>query len=446
MVEGRVLVIEDEQGMRSFLRDVLAGQGLHVDVASDGDEGVALARSRGYDLVFTDLRMPGLSGVALVRALRDLDDPPEVVVLTAYGTVADAVEAMKAGAHDFLEKPVSGPDQVRLVARKALERRALLEENERLRRVGGPSGLDLVVTDPRMRDVMDRVARVAPTDATVLLLGESGVGKEVVAREIHRLRFGERGAPFVAINCAAVPENLLESELFGHEKGAFTGATSRKIGVLEAAAGGTLFLDEVGEMPLAVQAKILRVLETREYQRVGGVRTLKTNARFVAATNQDLASAVDKGRFRRDLFYRLNVFPVTVPPLRERPGDVLALARHFAERIGRDLGRGRMRLSDEAIESIRRYDWPGNVRELRNAIERAVILAAGEEIRAEDLGLPPGKPNADRAHGLLAQRERETILAVLEEVGGNRRLAAERLGISLRTLQYRLRDYGLTER
>lgn len=445
MTGRRVLVIEDEPGMRGFLRDVLAGEGIEVDEAADGDEGLDKAQANDYDLVFTDLRMPGVSGTALVRALRGLSDPPEVVVLTAYGTVADAVEAMKAGAHDFLEKPVSGPDQVRVVARKALERRALIEENERLRRARGPVTPDVVVVDPRMREVLDRVARVARTDATVLILGESGVGKEVVAREVHRLRFGDSGAPFVAINCAAVPENLLESELFGHEKGAFTSAVARKIGVMEAASGGTLFLDEVGEMPAALQVKLLRVLETREFQRVGGVKTLRTDARFIAATNQDLASAVQGGRFRQDLYYRLSVFPVTVPPLRERPEDVLALARAFAARIGRDLGRGGTRLSDEAVEAIRRYDWPGNVRELRNAIERAVILAPGLDIRADDLGLPARTPpGSDR--GLLARRERETILSALEEVGGNRRLAAERLGISLRTLQYRLREYGLTER
>ncbi len=445
MTRRRVLVIEDEAGMRGFLRDVLAGEGLEVSEAADGDEGLEKARAGECDLVFTDLRMPGLSGIPLVRALRALPDPPEVVVLTAYGTVADAVEAMKAGAHDFLEKPVSGPDQVRVVARKALERRALLEENERLRRARGTATPDVVVADPRMREVLDRVARVARTDATVLILGESGTGKEVVAREVHRLRFADSGAPFVAINCAAVPENLLESELFGHEKGAFTSAVARKIGVLEAASGGTLFLDEVGEMPLALQAKLLRVLETREFQRVGGVKTLRTDARFVAATNQDLAAAVQAGRFRQDLYYRLNVFPVTVPPLRERPEDVVALARTFAARLGREVGRGEARLSDEAVEALRRYDWPGNVRELRNAIERAVILSPGLELRAEDLGLPARAPSGSE-RGLLARRERETILSVLEEVGGNRRLAAERLGISLRTLQYRLREYGLTER
>jgi len=445
-MKRRVLVIEDEAGMRGFLRDVLAGEGMDVGEAADGDQGLRMAQARSYDLVLTDLRITGLSGIALVRALRSLPDAPELVVLTAYGTVADAVEAMKVGAFDFLEKPVSGPDQVRVVARNAIERRALLEENERLRRFTGSRPPDLVAMDPKMKAVLERVARVAPTDATVLILGESGVGKEVIAREIHRRRFREGDRPFLAINCAALSESLLESELFGHEKGAFTGAAARKVGLVEAASDGTLFLDEIGEMPPGLQAKLLRVLETREFQRVGGVKTLHTGARFVAATNRDLAEAVRQRRFREDLYYRLNVFPITVPPLRERPLDIVALATHFTAVLARDLGRGEMQLSEDAQRAIRAYPWPGNARELRNAIERAVILAADPMIRAEDLGLPLPQPEEKVTDGLLAQRERETILQVLAEVGGNRRLAAERLGISVRTLQYRLREYGLTER
>lgn len=439
----RVLIIEDEHGMRAFLRDALAGQGYDVDDAPDGDAGLALAQSRDYDVVITDLKMPGISGIALVRALRAIVDPPEVIVVTAYGTVADAVEAMRAGAYDFLEKPLSGPDQVRVVVAKAIERRTLLEENERLRRAQRLSTHKLVFQDPKMHKVVELLHRVAPTDATILILGESGVGKEVLAREAHRLRFGDSGAPFVAINCAAIPDTLLESELFGHEKGAFTGAAYRKIGVLEVASGGTLFFDEIGEMPLPVQAKLLRVLETREFQRLGSTRTLRTGARFIAATNQDLAAAVEKGKFRRDLYYRLNVFPIAVPPLRERPADIEILAQHLAAEIGITLGRGPLRITPETLEALRAYDWPGNVRELRNAIERAAILSKDSEIHADDLGLPT-RPASPTREGLLAQKERETIIAVLDEVGWNRRLAAERLGISLRTLQYRLREYGLT--
>ncbi|MBM4394246.1 MAG: sigma-54-dependent Fis family transcriptional regulator [Deltaproteobacteria bacterium] len=442
-VDGaRILVIEDEPAVRNFVADSLRGAGHAVDEAPDGDAGIALARRNDYALVLTDLRMPGLSGIDLVRALRAIPDAPEVVVLTAYGSVATAVEAMKAGALDFIEKPASGPDQVRLVAERAVERRRLQAENERLKGATARTpAVRPVVADPAMAAVMDRVRRVAPTDTTVLLLGESGVGKEVVAREVHRLRHGDRG-PFVAVNCAALPEALLESELFGHEKGAFTGAAERKVGLVEAASGGTLFLDEVAEMPVALQPKLLRVLETREFTRVGGVRTLTTTARFVAATNRDIAAAVEAGRFRSDLFYRLSVFPVTVPPLRERPADVTALAGRFLETARVRLSRPDLVLSEAALAACRAYEWPGNARELRNAVERACILADGPEVRPADLGLAEPASPAGGDAGALAAVERETILRVVRECGGNRRAAASRLGISLRTLQYRLKEYG----
>jgi len=439
----RILVIEDEQGMRSFLVDALVGKGFAVDEAENGDAGIARARENDYDLVLTDLNMPGLSGLDLVKALRAIPDPPEVVVLTAYGTVSTAVEAMKTGALDFMEKPVSGPDQVRIVAKRAVETRRLKVDIERLRGANRVAGA-MLASDERMKAVEDQLGKVAPTDSTVLIQGESGVGKEVVARELHRLRFGD-SAPFVAVNCTAVPENLLESELFGHEKGAFTGATERRLGVVETASGGTLFLDEIGEMPLELQPKLLRLLESREFKRVGGVRTISTDARFVAATNQVLQSAVTAGRFRQDLFYRLNVFPVTVPPLRERPADIDALAMHFLAGLGARLGKGRLELSPGSMEALRKYDWPGNVRELRNSLERAAILAEQGRIEPEDLGLPVLACSPDpEGEGLLAAQERETIVRVLDEVGDNRKMAADRLGISLRTLQYRLKQYGIT--
>jgi len=278
----------------------------------------------------------------------------------------------------------------------------------------------------------------------VRILGESGAGKEVGARELHRQRFGSE-APFVAINCAALPENLLESELFGHEKGAFTGAVDRKLGLFEVASSGTLFLDEVGDLPPGLQAKLLRVLETREFTRLGGVRTQTTNARLVAATNRDLAASVREGRFREDLYYRIGVFPVTVPPLRERPSDIPALAGRFLGQRVAKLGRPGLALSDAALDALCAYDWPGNVRELRNVLERAVILADSETLTPADLGLPalPSRA-AGEGDGLLASVERDAILRVLEECGGNRRSAAARLGISLRTLQYRLKEYGMT--
>ncbi|HOU52604.1 MAG TPA: sigma-54 dependent transcriptional regulator [Myxococcota bacterium] len=440
-----ILVVEDDVPVRSFVADALRASGHRVEEA--GEAATALERVRGQDVdvVITDLKMPGRSGLDLLRDVRALADPPEVVVLTAHGTVSAAVEAIKAGAFDFLEKPVPGPEALRIVVERALERRRLARDVERLRAGQRPreGEAEVVAADASTRSLLERLRRVAASDATVLLLGESGTGKEVFARELHRLRLGS-GTPFVAVNCAAIPEHLLESELFGHEKGAFTGAGERRIGLLEAASDGTLFLDEIGEMPLSLQPKLLRVLETREFTRVGGTRTLRTDARFVAATHRDLAEAVRAGTFREDLYYRLEVLPLRIPPLRERPQDVEALAEHFLERQRRRTRRLDLQLSPEARDLLTRYDWPGNVRELRNAIERACVLAEGPVILPEDLGLPVRLPESEE--GLLARQERETVLRVLREVGGNRKAAAARLGISLRTLQYRLKEYGLVER
>jgi len=445
MEKGKVLIIDDEEGMRRFLCDCLEGIA-DCDVARDGDEGIKKVQSEDFDLVISDLKMPGsLSGIPLVRAILALPDAPEVVVLTAYGTVHEAVEAMKAGALDFMEKPLRGPDEVRLIVRNALEKRRLARENDRLKAVRAKSEEERpIVSDEGFKRVLENVAKVAPTDTTVLILGESGVGKEVVAREIHRLKFGGSGAPFVAINCSAVPEQLFESEVFGHEKGAFTGAVERKVGVLELASPGTLFFDEVAEMPLSLQAKLLRVLETREFRRIGGVKTLKTLARFVFATNKDLENEVREKRFREDLYYRISVFPIHVPPLRERPKDIEALAKHFLKKFALAMGKKEMRLSESALNALQSHDWPGNIRELKNVIERAVIVAEGEEVDADDLALPKGALIGCGQEGLLARLERETILRCLEEVKGNRKLCAKKLGISLRTLQYRLKEYGIT--
>jgi DNA-binding NtrC family response regulator len=446
MERGRVLIIDDEEGMRRFLCDCLQ-EVVDCDVAKDGDEGIRKVQSEDFDLVISDLKMPGtLSGIALVKAILGLSDAPEVVVLTAYGTVQEAVEAMKAGALDFIEKPLRGLDEVRLIVRNALEKRRLARENERLKAMRAKSEEEAVVRDEGFKRVLDIVEKVAPTDTTVLILGESGVGKEVVAREVHRLRFGQGKMPFVAINCSAVPEQLFESEVFGHEKGAFTGAVERKVGVLEIASPGTLFFDEVAEMPLSLQAKLLRVLETREFKRVGGVKALKTMARFIFATNKDLEKEVREKRFREDLYYRISVFPIHVPPLRERPKATRALAKHFVTKFADTMGKKGLRLSESALDALQSHDWPGNIRELKNVIERAVIIAEGEEIDADDLALPKQGMFGGAEHGLLSKLERETILKCLEEVKGNRKLCAKKLGISLRTLQYRLKEYGIGER
>lgn len=443
--KATVLIIEDERGMRRFLADVLEGEGYRVIEADNGGKGLEMAHSYGPEVVLTDFKMPGVNGLELVKALRTPEDAPEVIVLTAYGTVQTAVDAMKFGARDFIEKPVSGPDQVRITVARAFEHRRLVDENSRLRKASGTYSTDAVFSDAIMVKLMERVAKVAATDTTVLISGESGTGKEVLARELHRLRFGP-DAPFVAINCAALPENLLESELFGYEKGAFTGAVDRKPGLFEAANDGTLFLDEVTELPIGLQAKLLRVLETREFTRIGGLRPRTTQARFVAAGNRDFSLAVEEGRIREDLYYRLSVFPVLIPPLRDRRDDIAPIALHFLKGFSRRFGR-QFSLEDSAIKALRAYRWPGNVRELRNVLERACILAPEDVLVADDLDLPVAvSAEPAESSGLIAKNERDVVLRVLNECNGNRRQAAVRLGISLRTLQYRLKDWGLVER
>jgi len=392
--------------------------------------------------MITDLRMPRMDGMELVRRARAAVPEMEVIVLTAHGTVETAVEAMKLGAFDYLSKPLSGPPELRLIASRALERRRL-QETQQLRRATGEASDTMVARDPAMRAVVEQLEKVAATTATVLLVGESGTGKEVAARLLHRTSPRAR-RPFVAVNCAAVSPQLIESELFGHEKGAFTGAVERRRGRFELADGGTLFLDEVAELPAALQAKLLRVLQERSFERVGGSRTIEVDVRLVAATNRDLEVEMQTGRFRQDLYHRLAVFPVRLPPLRERPGDVLPLAEHLLARAGRELGRPGLALSEGAQGLLRAHPWPGNVRELGNALERAAIIAGGDRIEAEHLMLGPQLPQAPAAlDGSLKELEREAIRQALIRTDGHRKRAAERLGIGLRTLYDKIKEYGL---
>jgi two-component system, NtrC family, response regulator AtoC len=445
----RVLVVDDEEGIRSFIAEALAGEGLRVTEAEDGAVAARLLGQQAFHLLITDLRMPGLDGMALLRLAREQAPEMEVIVLTAHGTVAGAVEAMKLGAFDYLGKPLSGPDELRLTVGRALERRRLRAERQRFEEREPPPA---VAADPVMLAVLAQVHKVAPTDATVLLTGESGTGKEVVARTLHRESRRADG-PFVAVNCAALSETLLESELFGHEKGAFTGAAAARRGRFELADGGTLFLDEIAEVQPPVQVKLLRVLQERRFERVGGTRTIEVDLRLVAATNRDLAAELAAGRFRADLYHRLAVFPIALPPLRARPGDILPLGRALLERIGARLGRPGLRLTAEAEARLRGHPWPGNVRELENVLERAAILAAGPELQASDLLLgPPGAtaPAAGGAalpelDGSLRDLEREAIRRALAATGGHRKQAAERLGIGLRTLYDKLKEYKLDE-
>ncbi|MCB9729262.1 MAG: sigma-54-dependent Fis family transcriptional regulator [Deltaproteobacteria bacterium] len=444
---ARILVADDEEGLRSFLAEVLTDEGHEVTVASDGAEAAALMDARDFHLLLTDLKMPGLDGMSLVRRARAEQPEMEVVVMTAHGTVAGAVEAMKLGAFDYLQKPLSSPAELRLLVERALERRRLRQTAARVESVRGDDD-DLSFGDPAMDSVVDALRKVARTDATVLLVGESGVGKEVAARALHRWSRRAEG-PFVAVNAAALSDTLLESELFGHEKGAFTGATARRQGRLELAEGGTFFLDEVGEMKVELQAKLLRVIQERRFERIGGSRTLTADVRWVAATNRDLQAEIAAGRFREDLYHRLAVFPVRMPPLRERPRDVLPLADRLLGEVAAEVGRPGLVLDPAARAALERHRWPGNVRELRNALERAAILADGLTISAEHLvlGGPVGGSAAANGAGAvvtMADHEREAIRQALAACGGNRRAAAERLQIGERTLYDKLKGYGLS--
>ncbi|MFP2962490.1 sigma-54-dependent transcriptional regulator [Myxococcus sp. 1LA] len=446
---ARILVADDEEGVRSFLAEALEYEGHSVTTAADGEEAAKLMARQGVDLLLTDLRMPRMDGLTLLRRVREEQPDVEVVVLTAVGTVESAVAAMKAGAFDYLLKPVGSPAELRLTVARALERRALLNWKTEARQSAGE--VELSWGAPAMAPVVEALRKVAPTQATVLLVGESGTGKEVTARALHQ--WSERAdGPFVAVNCAALTETLLESELFGHEKGAFTGAVAQRRGRIELAQGGTFFLDEVGELKAELQAKLLRVLQERRFERVGGTRTLEADVRWVAATNRDLKGMMSRGEFREDLYHRLAVFPIRLPSLRERREDLRPLAELLLRRIGDELGRPGLRLSPEAVARLEAFAWPGNVRELRNALERAAILADGPVVEPKHLWLDPtgaAGPAAEvsvleggRLPGMtLEELERRAIEQAIADEAGNRKRAAQRLGIGLRTLYDKLRRY-----
>jgi two-component system response regulator AtoC len=438
-----ILVVDDESAQRQLLSGSL-DRDYSVVTAASASEATQLLSHRSFDLVITDERMPGMTGIELIRWVRERAPEIPIVVLTAYGSVETAVEAMKLGADDYLAKPLKSIDELRLVVARVLRQRMLQDKNV-LHQAEAEARFppDVVAESEAMKRVLWLASQVAAQQTTVLLTGESGTGKEVVARFIHRSS-PRAEEPFVAINCAALTETLLESELFGHEKGAFTGAVQNRRGRFELANGGTLFLDEIGEMSVNLQAKLLRVLQEQQFERVGGTRAIVVDVRVIAATNKDIARAMSENAFREDLYYRLSVFPIHIPPLRERADDIFPLAAYFAKKTAARMGRPFGGFALEAESILRRYGWPGNVRELMNAIERALIIARGDTITPEDLPLQPRSDQAVAAPpASLAEIEKAAILSALERNRGDRREAARQLGISLRTLQYRLKEYGL---
>jgi two-component system response regulator AtoC len=449
----RVLIADDEESIRHVLTELLHERGYEVRAVSDGEEAVKELSSSDYDALVTDVRMPKLNGLDLVRAAQTLSPETTIIVMSAYGSHELAIEALKAGAYDYLGKPFR-PDEVLLVLRKAEERERLRRENLRLRQEMSRRAPQLVAEGPAMREVMRVVQKVAPAPTTVLIEGESGTGKELVARALHDLS-PRADRPFVAVNCGAIPEQLIESELFGHAKGAFTDARTAKRGLFEEADGGTLLLDEVGELPLLVQPALLRVLQQGEARRVGDNRETRVDVRVLAATNRDLSAQVQAGRFREDLYYRLNVVQIRLPPLRERQDEIAALADRTLARHAERMSMPVRRLSAKALELLQRYRWPGNVRELENALERALVLAEEEEIGPEALpdavqralapGPPPSQPDAGDLSVKRAQRalEADLIRRALERTQGNRTRAAELLELSPRALLYKIREYGL---
>jgi len=457
-----VLLVEDKVELRAMLRKALERSDYQVEEAPDGRAAIDKVRNRRYLLVLSDLKLPGNSGLDVLREARRAEPTLPVIIMTAYGSVDEAVTAMKEGAFDFIQKPVD-LDHLKLLLERAARQQELLRENLLLReeyaeRYGFPR---IVGEHPSMKEASQMAQRVAATDSTVLLLGESGSGKELFARAIHHLS-PRADQAFVALNCAAIPEGLIENELFGHERGAYTGAGARKMGKLELAHRGTLFLDEIGELPLSMQTKLLRVLEEKRFERVGGTQSIEANVRIVTATNKDLQAAVAAKTFREDLYFRISAVPITIPPLRERGDDVLLLADQFLERFKREFHKPSLKLTEEARTRLMTYSWPGNVRELQNAIERAAILANGPEIGPEALQLPTARPApAELPAGMLEEEflwegpleevsqravahvERFKIENALRETKWNKTRAAEKLGVSYKTLLGKIRALGL---
>ncbi len=441
----RVLVVDDEHSFLTLLTRILEDEGYTVKGVKAPEEAMKAIDSFAPSLVITDLKMPTTDGITFMEQVRRRNEEIDFIVITAYATVETAVSALKKGALDYITKPLRDPEQLRLSVAKVFERQGLITENVLLK-----SGVfaDMPPTEilfGGIERVLQEIRDVAPTDATVILYGETGTGKSLIAKVVHHM--SGRSGPFVEINCAAIPETLLESELFGYEKGAFTGAQSQKRGKFEVANDGTVFLDEISEMSLTLQAKLLRVIQDRTFERLGSLSTMKTSARIIAATNRNLRELVSEKKFREDLYYRLNVFPISIAPLRERKEYLGRIADYLVETISARLGKGKKRIPQGSVNRLVGYPWPGNIRELENILERSIIISRGEELEIPDLGFPGGVGDRQQQQEPedLRTLEKIAIEKTLVKTGGNRKHAAELLGISLRALQYKIREYDLTK-
>ena len=450
----KILVVDDEPGMRSLLHKVLTKEGYFVTTAEAGEDAIEAMAGEDFDLAVLDIEMPGMNGIELLKRIKASAPGLNVVMITAYGSLQSAVDAMRLGAYDYLTKPFQ-MEEIKLVVEKALERERLMSENRALHEEleGHYRFTGIIGKSPKMEEVYGLVESVAATNASVLIQGESGTGKELIARSIH-YNSRRKDRPLVILNCAALAEGVLESELFGHEKGAFTGAIKQKSGRFELAHHGTLFLDEIGDIPIPTQIKLLRVLQEHEFERVGGEKTIRVDVRIIAATNKDLMAAVKEGRFREDLYYRLNVLTVNMPPLRERREDIPELARYFLKRFAAETGKKLAGIEDRAMEMLARYDWPGNVRELENIVERAVVLEKGPMVTPASLpislqgeggaggtvSVPEGKGSIT---DMLEYMERQLIVKALKDSDGSQTAAAAALGLKRSTLRYKLEKYGL---
>ena len=440
----RILVVDDEELQREMLGGFLQKEGFSVSLADSGETALKLCQDEFFEVALIDLKMPGMDGIELLSNLKEINPEIQVIVITAHGSIETAVEAMRRGAFHYVNKPVD-LEELKINVKKALENQKVLSENRFLKEQLEEKYKDLKIIgeSKAIQEVLSTVTRVAKTDSTVLIRGESGTGKELVARAIHAL--GDRAfQKFISLSCAAIPETLLESELFGYEKGAFTGATRRKEGRFELADAGTLFLDEIGDLSLETQVKLLRVIETQEFERLGGKETIKVNARIISATNQDLEKKIKEKSFREDLYYRLNVVSIFIPPLRERKGDILPLVEHFIQKYKQKTGKNIQGITTEAKDILLSYPWPGNIRELENAIERAIVLGRGEAIDKSDLAyLSFQKTEQFPSDFSLRELEKSQILKVLEKTGRNLTQAAELLGIHRNTLRLKMKEYGI---